>query len=330
MIKKILISLTAIFILSGCSFKPAKIAYNKPETNQKIHVYSLIQQDELNAIYPVQDSSGVGSQFGLVGVLVTTSLDAYENAQRANITEQNLAGIRDELINFNFDQIFNEEISTKLKNNVHIESIKTVKSQKQIEEDLKLGDTYLVLNTSYKMDIDFRTPFITTEVTIAKKVTEDSLEDDTKLYKNNFTYFGHSLPAPQITDLSPEEIEEIKKANTYFDEEDSSEPITLDEVQSRKFAAQAWTDEYKGRLEKNLRSGIQNLLTLISNDIKDTTPPESYEDKGSTLEGYPPVHKSMLVEENEDNKVIRYTVGRRAGAICSMPVKYNEGKILCL
>lgn len=330
MFKKYSVLLAISFTMAGCSVQPAKIVYQNPETTQKVNVYSLIEQDELDALYPIQDSSAVSSQFGLVGALVGASIDAGVNAERAEIAEQNLTGIRNELIEFDFDKIFLEEVTKKLKNNVHISSIVAIKSNEQLEDDIKDGDTYLTLNTSYKMDMDFRTPFIITEVSISQKATDE------KLYKNTFTYYGHSLPAPDIANLSEDELKLINltddqnpKLNPDFDPEFDELPEDR-ELPLEKVSASKWTTEYKGQLEQHLRKGIQNLLTLISNDIKDKTQPTEYIDKGITPEGYPVYHQSIVVEENDENKVIRFTSAARAGAICSMPVKHNEGKLLCL
>ena len=41
-IKKVLMILGIGFFVTGCSVKPAKIAYNEPAKNQRLSVYSVI------------------------------------------------------------------------------------------------------------------------------------------------------------------------------------------------------------------------------------------------------------------------------------------------
>lgn len=179
--------------------------------------------------------------------------------------------------------------------------------------------------------MDYRTPFIVTKVIIAQKNKEQpgSLDNDKKLYKNTFTYFGHTLPIIDTRQLSQEEINAIAlKNDTYDPEFDFDYELSDEDIYN--MTAQSWTIEYKGQLEQQLRKAAQNLLTIIANDIKDTTLPENYIDKGTVPAGYPYYSESTLVEKNEEYTVMRFTYGTRAGAICVMPTKGNEGKILCL
>lgn len=354
-LKKILTLITMVFITTGCSIKPAKVVYSEPTNNKTINVYSLIEQGELDALYPIQDSSAVSAQFGLIGALVGSAIDASANSSSAETAEENLSAIRNELVDLDFDKVFEEEIVKKLKNNINVNQIRTVKSKQQLNKSIADGETYVLLNTSYKMDIDFRTPFIVTEIQIAKKSDKKQKVKAETLYKNTFTYFGHSLPVPKKDididmdtqariDLVKAEWEKLpafkrkkpsekakynkklKKAGNGTINFDTS--LSFDEA--NKISAQIWSTEYKEQLKVNLREGIQDLFTLISNDIKDKTDPKSYSGQGITLAGYPEHHKSIIIEENEKNKVIRFTEGIRAGSICSMRVTSNKDKLVCL
>lgn len=118
MIKTIFLLLTFIVSVTGCSIKPAKIVYMEQEKANKMNVYSVIKQNELDTLYPPQNSSAVSSQFDLVGALVGAAIDASANSKSATTAEENLAGIRNELIDLDFNKVFEEEIIKKLENNV--------------------------------------------------------------------------------------------------------------------------------------------------------------------------------------------------------------------
>ena len=348
MLTRLLTLLFISLIISGCTVIPAKQAYITPPSNQTINVYSLIPQDELEALYPIQNSSAASAQFGLVGALVGAAIDGSINKSNAEVAEENLVYIRNELTELEFDKLFEEEIVKKLKGQVKIGEIKTIKSEDELKKMLSPGELYLLLNTHYKMDIDFRTPFIVTNVSLnakgqgsGKKKVKDSI-----LYKNTFTYFGLSLPKAVKNQTSIDaEIEEI---NQKFSKLTKNKQKTnkaklkrqkqikkakrdnLDFDDANKISAIAWSKEYKEELNTTIRVGIQQLFTIISNDMKDKTLPESYAKSGVTLDGYPNHHKSLLVEETEYRKIIRFSEGHRAGSLCSMPKNEIADKLVCL
>lgn len=344
MSKKFFFVVLAALLVSGCNVTPAKVVFTEPPTNKTINVYSVIEQDELEALYPISDSSAATMQFGLVGALVGAAIDTSINKSNAEIAEENLKFIRNELIGLEFDRLFEEEIVKKLEGNINVGDIKTVKSHSQLKKMLKPGETYLVLNTSYKMDIDFRTPFIVTTVNMYEKGAKKS--KDVQLYQNTFTYFGLSLPAPTKTEAYIQrEIDEINTDFAKLSEKKQKdrkyrlkrqkaikkvkkEAMSIEEA--NEMSAYAWSTEYKEELDAGIREGIQDLFSIISEDMKDKTLPETYAKSGETLQGYPDHHKSLVVKETEDDMIIRFTQGHRAGAVCSMPKENDSGKLVCL
>jgi hypothetical protein len=348
MLARIIIILTISLVVSGCNITPAKQSYTTPPSNKKINVYSLIEQDELEALYPVQNSSAATAQFGLVGALVGVAIDTTVNKSNAEVAEENLAYIRNELISLEFDKLFEEEIVLKLKDRVKINEIKTIKSIDELESNLSPGEEYLLLNTHYKMDIDFRTPFIVTYASLNKKGQGKGKNKikDSILYKNTFTYFGLSLPAPvknqkhiddeiekineKFASLSPNKQKTRKEKLKRQKRIKKAKKSALDFDDANKISAISWSTEYKEELNTDIRAGIQQLFSLISSDMNDKTLPESYSKLGVVLDGYPDHHKTLLVEESAQRKTIRFTEGHRAGAICSMPKEELSGKLVCL
>ncbi len=342
--KKLVSLIFITLFVTGCTVMPAKQVYSTPPTNKTINVYSLIPQDELDALYPVSDSSAATMQFGLVGALVGAAIDTSINKSNAEVAEENLAGIRNELIGLEFDKLFAEEIGKKLHNQVNIGKVQTIKSVKELKKTLSPGETYLLLDTYYKMDIDFRTPFIVTSVTLNEK--GKAKKKDTVFYKNTFTYFGLSLPAPEKSqDFIDAEVDKIN--NNFAQLSDKTKKSRKARIKRQKqlkkaretslsfddanaISAKSWSTEYKAALDSDLRGGIQQLFNIIADDMADKTAPESYAKSGTTLAGYPAYHKAILVDESESRKVIRFSEGYRAGAVCSMPKEESTGKLLCL
>lgn len=343
-LKKLTLIIFISLIVSGCKVTPAKQVFTTPPTNKEINVYSLIPQDELEALYPVSDSSAATMQFGLVGALVGAVIDTSVNKSNAEVAEENLADIRNELIGLEFDKLFEQEIDKKLNGQVNIGKIQTVKSVKELKNKLEPGETYLLLDTYYKMDIDFRTPFIVTSVSLNEK--GKTKKKDTQLYKNTFTYFGLSLPVPVKTQaFINQQIEEINNNFAQLSEKNQksrkerlkrqkqikkARKTTMNFDDANAISAKTWSTEYKEALDSGIRGGIQQLFTIIADDMADKTDPKSYAKNGMTLEGYPAYHKAILVDETEDRKIIRFSDGYRAGAVCSMPKEESAGKLVCL
>lgn len=344
MLKRIIPAIFIAFLVSGCTATPAKQPLNEPITNKSINVYSLISQDEIEALYPISDNSAVSAQFGLIGALVGGAIDSSINQSNAEKANESLVEIRNQLLDLDFDRLFEEEIRKKLDDQVNIGSITTIKSIDELTDTLKIGESYLLLSTNYKLDIDFRTPLIETVVTLSEH--GKTKKSSKTLYKNSFTYFGTSLP-PVIksqADIDAEIAQLNEKFSSRSDAYQSynknriklkkqirkAKNTSLDHDQSVDIAARAWSKEYKGYLNKGLRSGIQDLFSIIETDIEDKTDPKQYEKVGVTPTGYPNYHKSILVSENESRKIIRFTSGARAGALCSMPNTESDIKVVCI
>lgn len=344
MLRSLIVILFVSLAVTGCKVTPAKQVYTPPSTNAKINVYSLIPQDELEAVFPVQNSSAATAQFGLIGALVGAAIDTTVNKSNAEVAEDNLAFIRNELINLEFDKLFEEEIVKKLNGRVNIGTVETIKSTDALKAKIAPGETYLLLTTHYKMDIDFRTPFIVTNIGLHEK--GQGKVKDKLLYKNTFTFFGSSLPEPAKSQAYIDA--EIAEINDKFAKLSTAKQKSFEARKKRQkkikkakkpglnfddaneISAMAWSTEYKEELDSDIRVGIQQLFTLISTDMNDATLPETYEKSGVTLEGYPHYHKSLLVEESDKRQVIRFTEGNRAGSICSMPKEKSSGKLVCL
>lgn len=342
--KNWIVSFLVLWIVTGCKVTPSKQPLLEPIDNKQIAVFSIISQDELEAIYPVQNTGAAGATFGLAGALVSAAMDSAVNAVNKAEAEEQLIALREELKKFDFNKLFAEELKIKLKDNINIKSIKTLKSNRNLNNKVSKGDLYFVLNTSYLMQMDFRTPFIS--ITAELKQRSNKGKGASTLYKNTFTYYGKTLPDINKTQKQIDEtIAKVKaewQALPKKDRNNNKEKAKYNKKlkkarkanysfeEKREKIASAWTTKYSGEMETNLRNGIQDLFTIIANDIRDTEDPKVYENKNSQLKGYPENHKAILISEENNRRVIRFTQGWRNGAVCSMPYESGKNNTVCL
>ena len=113
MIKKVVYLILVGLIFSGCTIAPHKVSMQNKIDN-KVDVISIIDQQELDALFPIQNSSGVSAQFGLIGALIGSAIDASANSTNAEKATNNLSPIRNKLIDYNFDEILQSNIESKL------------------------------------------------------------------------------------------------------------------------------------------------------------------------------------------------------------------------
>lgn len=344
MFKKITIVAVVMLVSMGCTITPNKVSMqNKIEA--KVDVISIVNQQELDAVFPIQNSAGVSMQFGLIGALVGSAIDASANSNSAEKATNNLAPIRNKLINYNFDDVLQSNIKQSLMEHptVSVGEVHTFKSYADAKKQMKIGNYYLKLSTVYKLDMDFRTPFIITYATLIKKGIKD--RKDEVIYKNTFTYFANAISAPvKDTTANLEEIAKLKaerktlnksqrlktrkKFNKKIKKLASSE-YSFDE--SVSVLANVWATSKTEQLQSDLTFGIHEVLALLATDMADPILAESYKTNGRVLPGYPAYHKTVMIKDGDKRDVIRFADGHRAGAICSMPnLDSEETKLVCL
>ncbi len=310
--------------------------------DKQIPVYSLITQSEINAEYPIQDNSSVYLQQGAVGAILGAALDASANAKHEAAANENLAALRNKLQGLDFDLLFEQELSKKLKDRVKFSGISTVKTRKDAGKYLPPGDLFLVFNTAYLLASEYRTPLVFTQVTLYEK----GIRKDNVLFTNDYRYYGYAL-APFVKTKADEKAAITKVNAEYMAKSKQLRRLNEEKVKYFKAMKQAKADDFsfneKGKLavdiwsthkltelETLLRNSIVDLLSYVRDDITDTTDPHTYKGQGSTLDGYPKKHKSMVLKEDEERMVIRFTSGFQSGSICSMPKKQVVDYRACL
>jgi len=344
MIKKISIILLSVVFFSGCSITPHKVSIqNKVEAT--VDVISIVNQHELEALFPISNSSGVSVQFGLIGALVGSAIDASVNSSNAEKATNKLSPIRDKLIDFSFDEVLQSNIEQILDKHptVSIGSVNTFKDHKAAQKQMTVGKYYLTLSTEYKLDMDFRVPFIVTYATLIKKGA--TKRKDETIYKNTFTYFAEMLPAPVkdrvALDAEIAKLKEERDSLTYKERKKTKRKYTknikkLSAVdysfdESVSVLADVWSVSKSEQLKSNLSTGVVDIISLLAVDLADPVLAETYKENGQVLPGYPKRHKIIMLKDGDLRDVVRFSDGHRAGAVCSMPnLNTEETKLLCL
>ena len=100
---------------SGCAvhYKHDITEEVKSNTN-KLNVAVIVHQEEISGQYIYQNSAGVSAQFGLLGGLVGSVIDAGINSSRAEDAEEAVKPYREAIIDFDYSH----QLSNKIKNNL--------------------------------------------------------------------------------------------------------------------------------------------------------------------------------------------------------------------
>lgn len=344
MIKKIGSIILVVSLFSGCTTTPHKVSI-RDEIESKVDVISVVNQQELDALFPIQNSGAVSVQFGLIGALIGSAIDASANSTSAEKATNNLSSIRNKLINYNFDELLQSNIEKSLMQhpNVSLGKVNTFKDYNDAKKQMVTGNYYLKLFSEYKLDMDFRTPFIITYASLVKKGKTDKKDD--VIYKNTFTYFADSLPVPmkdeeanraKISKLKAEREtltsgERRNSLRAYKQKIRKLSTLEYDFDESVSALANVWATSKFEQLKDSFTAGIEELTALLAQDMADAQLAETYKTNGQVLPGYPKHHKTVTVKDGDIRDVIRFSDGYRAGAICSMPNLATEGsKLVCL
>lgn len=329
-------------LMTGCASVPPQkvpLALESNHLNKPIKVFSLVEQDEINAVVPIVNSSGATAQFGLIGLMIGGAIDASTNKSAANRAEKNLSPIRDHLIHFDFRAMIEKQLSQQLLNSdvLNVSQVISIKSADEIQNHVRDGEAYMLVSSNYTLSADFRVPFVNSRVSLDANAPDKSKPNI--LYKNTLTFYGKQVPAvvktQQDIDAKISELEENynnlsvkERRKTKYDHKKSLKDARTPYNQDDKIAiaTKTWAENNTYDLKNELSAGIAFVATQLTTDIKDTTAHTIYESQASTIQGYPSSRKSILVGETDSRIILRLTSSHNSGALCSEP-KFS---LLCI
>ncbi|NVJ60555.1 MAG: hypothetical protein HWE27_09195 [Gammaproteobacteria bacterium] len=344
--KNLSFSVIILVMLSGCvsGYKqPVTDAYKNQK--RKVHVASVIAQKELDARAPLQNSAGVGVQFGLIGALISAAVDSSVNQGVIENKETQLAPIRNELIDFEFNDHFHK-IATDTLSKVDWLSVSNL-SLLNDESDIELneGEHYLKIDTSYALSTDFTTLQVFSYVTIGevKKVSyrngKTVKTEFVPIFKNLYKYSSQSISRvikPQAErDQAKLELEnwlteKLAAAESGVDKRHYKQVYRRKKNEIDKdysFAegnlktAEKWSVDGATLLKSHLVESAYEIAKMIVLDISDTRTLDELK-KSKTEKEY---EKGLqIVSESDDRVIVRDTQTAMAGQLCSI-VKGSPG-----
>jgi len=331
--------------LMGCETTPMKTPLiESNRSNTPIKVFSVVSQKEMEAVVPFSDGS-VPVQGGLLGMVILGAIAANDNQNNAEIAELSLAPIRDSLIEFRFTDLFASEITTAFgdSQSVSVESVERMNDESEVKAKVGRGDIYLVINSEYKMTVEFNSSFITSTVKMYRATLYPN--EPEMLYYNEFVTFGEFLPFPVKTQQQIDSEIALIKANYHSltEKEKSSKENRAryfkgiknakrkySREQAMQYKANQWANEYNDSLKQSLRTGIAEILNLIKQDIDDPLDSKQYEVSAKNTPDYFVGHKSTILKLSDERIVLRSANMRYSGAICSAPRKAVNGNKIAL
>lgn len=283
-----------------------------------------------------QDSSAAGAQFGLIGALVSATMDAIINsfpARRATKTANEIAEVMPvDSLNASLAGHLRRQIDpTPPANAVVVSDVTTVQRLEvptPANDAVEVTSAYTLSEDASTLQIVFTLTYANTEVPYVTPYTFEKSPPGSELtgptYRNTFTYFSRQLPVPELTPelrerliasvqensrdengALPVEGTDAYKAMTREMEQATDDNLTKGEISI--FLAREWIKD-NGAL---LRAEVDNAHALLARyaliDMNRTTVP--------SLEG-----QDELVETMADGRTIRRVgAGVPAGSYISSP-----------
>ena len=225
-IRVCLVAATAVFAGACATSEPFPI--KRPLSQENIalmadtNVVVVENNSGIGASWFMQDSSAAGAQYGLIGALVSASMDAIMNAGPAGRAQQTA----DDLATVAVVDKLNQSLRAKLETlkavpsggGITIGEVTTtqkISSPAAANDAVELQVTYtlsedasamnIVASASYeRADVKYKTPYT------FKSVPKTELEGP--LYRNTFVYESNRFPLPALTpELKQELVTAIQK-----------------------------------------------------------------------------------------------------------------------
>jgi hypothetical protein len=156
------LTLGALLLATACApslHRPLDAAQR--ESLRSTDVVVRIPQKEIDAQIVVANSSAATAQYGLLGALISSAVDAGVNASRASDAEAAVRPLRDALLGFDFDAAFRQDLERQLASVPWLAAQgTTVSKQGDVDHQRAVivsskAVNVLLVDTAYEMTPDF-------------------------------------------------------------------------------------------------------------------------------------------------------------------------------
>ena len=347
--RKFIAFASACVLLTACAVTPFRtpISQSFIDSKEPVFVYLVFDQEELDAEVPIQDSSAATSQYGLIGAVVGGAIDASVNKSNSELAEENLAPIRNALIGYDFNQLFEKSAHESLNNleNLNVAEVVRLNSLKEfneLEKTLPSEQKSLILKVQYKLGPNFRVAYAKLDAMLTDKSIEDKKLQT--LYRNRFTAYGEMQPFPTISQeeidekvskvkseffaMSKTEQKSKKNRQQYFKDLKKAEKKALSRAESIERLSAVWVEESQ-ELATSLQDRATEIFSLLGTDMMDINSAEYYQTMADSLNQHPANFKSTLVYETDNRLAIRSALGYNSGKICAYEKVESGAYALC-
>ena len=246
MVRTLVVLVTAL-AASACTIAP----YKKPldaEMRVKLAqpvVYSRADDRGIGVQYFAQDSSAAGAPYGLIGALVTATMDAIANSTPLGIAEDGATRLTATFDHGQTTGVFNDLLSSRLRTvSLFAETpvVHALDKERKWTAASFQEDVVLVSSLQYSLSQDLRSFEVALETTALHDPTRATgasakgksarSKTDGVIYRNRFEY--HSAPLADMPGKSPEEIAAALDGKPTI----ARDAVPLTKAESRLSAAQ--------------------------------------------------------------------------------------------
>ncbi len=328
--------------IDQCLFEYCEKAFNSSLNQKQIKIFSLIKQDKLHVVTFLQPSVGIVVVGDPVSSIIATGVSVLisdtVNDSIVKSAESALTPITSKLPASSFNESIEAALNSMNDGSLQAVFLPTVsiKSEDELSAHLNKGEHYLLVDSTYKLDFDYRTFIIESNVSL------NTFGNREALYANQFEYSGTTLPdvfrtSEQITSDVASLKKEFHSLGKY---KKAIRRIVKYYKKLIKSAGQAeykglllvnkrikmWSNEYFSHLNRDFKQGPHIISKLLVADIASDDIVQS----SLHLVNQKLMNDTFLPETSGERVLMRFTHGSRIGSLCSKPKETIAEKDVCL
>jgi hypothetical protein len=328
--------LVAALSVSACTIAPYKRPLDEVATSKFVQpaVYARADDRGIGVQYFAQDSSAAGAPYGLIGALVTATMDAIANASPRKIASNGADALVPRFDHQRVSADFNGALRTQLSTVPSFDPALTVQpldKDRKWEAAAFMEQSVLLTSVEYNITPDFRSFHVLMTATAlskdaaaeAAKSKKGGKPDAGVIYRNRLEYY--SMPLAAIPEQPPEQIEQqiaqirakygkVKSGSQAALEmkremDQARRPMPADE-KAKVYIAQ-WLAEDAALLRREMLTGLTTVAGLLARDLQDRAPVD-------TQAGQP----KTVIADGSDRVVVRSNLHPFMGAVSSEPPNF--------
>jgi len=329
--------LVAAVSASACTVAPYKHPLDQAASARLVQpaVYARADDRGIGVQYFAQDSSAAGAQYGLIGALVTATIDAIANSSPLKVAENGADSLAPKFNHAQVTSDFNDALQVQLVTHPSFGPALTVHpldKERKWESAAFTEQAVLLTRVEYAVTQDFRSldvvltaeAFSRDAAAAATQGKKGAKADAGMIYRNRFEYF--SVPLPALAEKSPEQVEQeiaqikakygkVKPAsqtalNMKKEIDRARQPTPASEKAQHYLAL--WLADDAAFMRKELVTGLATVSELLVKDLQDPTP----------VDAQAAQPKTVLVDGTE-RVVVRSNLHPYMGSLRSEPRDFN-------